>query len=134
MIKGDPWRFLLGVGWVGRTLLKEGPSGLRTEKYDESSLVRSGSELSFGRSGNNQCKDLKARQGSAALRNGRKAGLCALEDRQEGVLRKAGASSCCSSVIPNLQHKNAYSKKEGRREGKKRKEGKKERKEGWMDE
>lgn len=35
MIKGDPWRFLLGVGWVGRTLLKEGPSGLRTEKYDE---------------------------------------------------------------------------------------------------
>lgn len=87
MIKGDPWRFLLGIGWVGRTLLKEGPAGLRTEKYDESSLVRSGSELSFGHSGNNHCKALKARQGSAALRNGRKAGLRALEDRQEGVLK-----------------------------------------------
>ena len=109
-------------------MLKEGSSGLRTEKYDESSLMRSGSKLSFGCSGNNKCKDLKARQGSAALRNGRQAGLCALEDRQEGVPRKAGASSCCSFVIPNLQHKTVYIKKKGRREG--RKKGK----EGRMDE
>ena len=91
--------------------------------------MRSGSKLSFGCSGNNQCKDLKARQGSAALRNGRKAGLCALEDRQEGVPRKAGASSCCSLVIPNLQHKTVYIKKKGGREG--RKKG---RKAEWMNE
>ena len=43
-----------------------------------------------------------------------------MEDRQEGVLRKAGASSYCSSVIPNLQHKIVYIKKKGRREGRKK--------------
>ena len=128
MVKGEPWRFLLRVGWGGGTLLKERTSGLRTEKYDESSLMRSGA---------NSALDAVETTSAKTWRPGRALQLWGMEGRQVSVHWRTGRKGCwerqepvpialLSSLTSSIRLFTLRRKEGG-------KEGKKERKEGWMD-
>ena len=129
MIKGEPYRFLLGVGWVGGTLLKGGHLG-----WELKSMMKA---ASWGLGANSALEAVETTS-AKTWRPGRALQLWGMEGRRVSVHWRTGRKGCRErqepvpvallSSLTSSTRLFTLRRKEGG------KEGKKERKEGGMDE